>query len=205
MARYLEPGEGFWASFARSGFAASRAMTDADLSNEREEVTELMRGAAMRGAHAPLAPQLHSVLEAQLSRRLWPLSAAACAMKQADHVVSQQIDRDFLLDHRRRTTAQHVHAQRGLDAGEIQLDVPAAAIERVELGFVNGTGIAQRGDQNAAAEAGLAHQQLFGSGRVLLARHPARARARLAPVHQVIALAQPLAAPKIRVARAVLA
>jgi len=118
-------------------------MSDAHLGDEIEQQRDIGPSIAAKGARVPLAPQLHGMFEAQLPRRLSAVRGRL-GHQQADQVVGEQVRPQLLLDHRRSPATQHVHAERRLEATEVEFDAPATLVQRVELGLVNAAGLEQR-------------------------------------------------------------
>ena len=77
------------------------------------------------GALPPREPNLHGMLETQLS---WDLidQQSGLSHQQADHVIGQEVNPKLLDHHLRVLAAQPLHTERGLDVSQIQFDVPTA-------------------------------------------------------------------------------
>ena len=149
LSRDLQPGERFWSSLASARLAASGSMSDGYCGDHVEQAAYVGWAVLSADLCVPGARQLDGVLEAQL-----PWQAAAVRSgpghQQADQVVGEQVHRQFLFDHGWAAAAEHVHAEGGLDAAQIELDVPAAAVQRIEFGLVDAAGVEQGRYQDAA-------------------------------------------------------
>jgi len=62
--------------------------------------------------------------------------------QQTDQVVGEQVDPQLFLDHGRRQAAQYLHAERGLDAAQVELDLPATLVQLTQLCLGHGSRIA---------------------------------------------------------------
>ena len=83
----------------------------------------------------PGNPDLYGVFQAELARDLIG-QQRGLGHEQSDQVVgSQQVDPEFFDGHRWGFAAQPLHAERRLDVAQVQLQVPAAAIQRLDGGF----------------------------------------------------------------------
>src|SRR5271155_4076073 len=89
-ARNFQPGIWFGPTFSRSGFDASWSITDAQLSNEREQQLDRGMLSAAQPACDPFAPELYGVLEAQRARVNSRLDRSLCH-QQADQVVGEEM------------------------------------------------------------------------------------------------------------------
>lgn len=76
--------------------------------------------------------------------------------QRTHQIVGQQVDGDFLVDHRRRLGAQNIHAHVGLDRAQINLHLPAPVVELVELGCTDELWVGEGRDQDAAGDLGFA-------------------------------------------------
>src|SRR5450631_115746 len=201
--RYFEPRERFGSSLASSWFYASRSIADSELRDEPEELSVLCHSQGRQRLRRPSRPHLHRMFEAQLARLDTGAVRRLCH-EQSDQVVGEQIHPQFLLHHRRALATESLHAQGRLDAAQVQLYVPALLVELGQLALGCRAWFEQRAHQDASADLQLAHRQLWGERRILLAAHPRRPRLGLGPAHPMITLAQPLAATKVGNARAML-
>ena len=171
-ARRFQPRVGFRPSFPHPRLDAYGSMADPALGDQREQALAILR--VRQASRALLCPQLHRVLEAQLTR-VYAGIAGGLRHEQPDDVVGQQMDPQLFLVHLRRLAAQHVHAGGGLEVAQVQLDVPATRVQRREIGLADPSMIQQRGDQHLMIDLDFAQRQLIGELRVLLGRHPLRA------------------------------
>ena len=123
-----------WRAFSLSRFKSVRSISDAVKCDGVEQL--LVEGGTERRATASLKvnqrlkrfqrlqrpfeadrPRLHSVLRRRLRH------------DRADEIVGENVRPDFFVDEFRRLAAQHVHFHRGLDRSQIELVVPAGAIQ----------------------------------------------------------------------------
>ena len=199
VTRNLQPGIGLGSSLSHSRLDAPRPIADPALGDQRKQAPAILRG--RQTPRDPLRPQLHGVLEAQVTRVDAGI-ARGLRHQQPDQVVRQQMDPQLLLVHLRRLAAQHVHARGGLEVAQVQFDIPAPRIQRREIVLADLAMFQQRGDQHLVGDLDLAYRQFIGEPRVLLGRHPLRARRRLGPAHEVVSRAQRLAARRKSVLRA---
>ena len=120
-------------------------MADSALGDQREQPLVVLR--RTNPSRHPLGPKLHRVLEAQAARVHIGV-AGGLRHEKSDHVVGQQMDPQLLLIHLGRLAAQHVHAGGGLEVAQVQLDAPAARVQRRQIVLAEPSMIHQRGDQN---------------------------------------------------------
>ena len=118
-----------------------------DRRSQRSEQPPLLsridRSAELR---LPLAQGLNAAFEAQPTRHL-PDLGGRLQHQQTDGVVGDEMHQDFLLHHFRRATAQHVHAQGGLDVAKVQFDIPALEVQVRQLRGRVARGIGQGRDE----------------------------------------------------------
>jgi hypothetical protein len=117
------------------------------------------------------------------------------------------MDPRLLLVHLRPSlclAAQHVHARSGLEVAQVQLDVSATRVQRREIVPADLAMLQQRGDQHLVGDFDFPQRQFAGKVRVLLGRHPLRARIRLGPAYEVLTRARRLATAEVSDSRAVL-
>ena len=124
--------------------------------------------------------------------------------EKSDRVVGQQVNPKLLVVHVRCLTAQHIHACRGLEVSQVQLDVPASRIQRPEVGLVDPSMIEQRGHQDLVCYFDFAQRDGVGGVGVLLGRHPLGTCRRLRPAHDVVPRARRPSSPKVGDSRSVL-
>jgi hypothetical protein len=140
---HFEPGEGFGSPFANTGLASTGSIADRALRDEPEELAGL-------GGVGPAAPHLHGAFEGKLTRA-HSGRAGSLGHEQADQVLGQQPYPQFLLDHRWRHAAQHLHPQGGFDVADVEFIMPAARVERSEFTLGHRAGILHRGHEHLAA------------------------------------------------------
>lgn len=114
-----------------------------DLGNEHKQGGRVFTGSGEKLPPAPRHPDLQRMLEAQLSRQD---ASSQCRLghQQPDQVVRQQIDPKLFLTHLRRFAAEHCHAQGRLDISQIQLHLPALAIQPLQLDLGGARRMTQR-------------------------------------------------------------
>jgi hypothetical protein len=113
------------------------------------------------------------MLEAQLTGQT-TVEQRRLSHHQADQIVGEQIDPNFLHLHGRGLAPQLLHAQGGLDVAQIKLNMPAIPIQPFNgiLGRLLWT--QQRGDQCLTAGTQFAHGHTRRCLCVILWRHPVR-------------------------------
>lgn len=141
-------------------------MGDALLADERKQNLPRVVSGVIEPMALPSVVKLQHMLETELSR---PVAHRQGRLRheQADQVVGQQVNPDFLDRHVRCAAAERFHAQGGFDVAQVQLDVPALAIEQLQrlLGRLFG---AQHGrDQGLSTGTQLAHDHRRGRTVVL--------------------------------------
>jgi len=91
----------------------------------------------------------------------------------------------------------------GLEVTQVELDVPAACVQRREIVLADLLMIEQRGDQHLVRDFHFTYLQFIWKSLILLGRHPLWARRRLGPAHEVVARAQRLTTAKVCDSRSV--
>ena len=119
-ARYFQPRIGLGSAFSRPRFDSPRPVAHPVLSNEPEQGVRI--GAQIDAVCGPLGPQLHGMLEAQLPRMNVRIERRLCH-QQADQVIGEQMNPQFLFDHPRREAAQDFNAQGGFDVAQQLRDI----------------------------------------------------------------------------------
>src|SRR6266446_5732265 len=155
---------------------------------------------------------LQSTCEAELTGAQ-SLAQSCPYHHRADQIIGQHIHPQFLPHHLRGSAPQHVHPESHLDRSQVELTVPALAIEvRYVVSAVEHRVEQSRhyhehlGAKPASphTHAQLSHRQLIGQPRIGWLIHP-RWLDRLAPLYAMILTAQALATAKVRCAAMVLA
>src|SRR5579883_3156222 len=165
---HLQPLVWFGAALARPRFYATRAIADLLLRDRLEKDRGVRDSHAGETMAEPFGPQLHRMLEAQLTRMHAGLQRRLSHQK-ADQIVGEQVDPQLLLAHRRSLTTQHLQSQSVFDVAQIELYIPSALVKLPQLSFAHAAWIEHRGHQHAAADADLAHEQFCGRRRVFVA------------------------------------
>ena len=167
------------------------------LRDEFEESVDRRIGGYQACLDPPAFPELYRVLEAQLARQD---IGVACRIghQSADQVVGQQMNPDFLFGHVGCLAAQRVHAQRGFDMAQIDLDIPALLIEPLQCVLGPLLGINQRRHQHFAADRQLSDREVISGCLVILRAHPIRFFPGLGQDDPMVTGPQLLPAPKIR-------
>ena len=80
----------------------------------------------------PGDPPLQGVFKAQCARTAVG-EDGGLGHHQPDEVIGKEVNPDFLLRHLGCLAAQPLHAERGLDVAEVELDVPALAVKRLQV------------------------------------------------------------------------
>lgn len=132
-ARFGEQRHLFGSSLHGSGLESSRAIAHAAFCDQEAQLRQFEPAAACAVAH-PRQPWLDRMPQAQGARQ-YIRGTRGIHHQHADQVVGEQIDPQLLLDHRGRLACQRLHAERRLDATQIELDVPAALVEILQFGF----------------------------------------------------------------------
>lgn len=201
--RYFEPRKWFGSPFACPWLDAPGSVADSTLTDQLEQFRVPGSVQGRQVLRGPRRPHLYCMFEAHLAR-LNTSIVRRLRHQQVDEVVSEQIYPKFLVDHRGALATERLHAQRRLDAAQVQLDVPATLVQLGQLCLGCLARLEQRGHQDPSTDAQLPHGQCLGKGPILFATHPGGARLGLGPLHPMITLAQRLAAAKIGDARSVL-
>ena len=112
-ARFGEQRIGFRSSFQGARLDSAGAITDALLGDEDKQAIELVVVDRV-GLMSPGDPDLHGVLEAELARQSMG-EQRGLGHHQANEIVGEQVDPDFLDCHCGGLAAQSFHPQGGLD------------------------------------------------------------------------------------------
>ena len=95
----------------------------------------------------PFAPQLHCVFETERTRMDRGL-LRSLRHQQADEVVRQEVDPDFLHIHLRSVAAEFGHLQCRLDCTQVDFNMSALPKQLPQLGFAHPARTQEGGDQD---------------------------------------------------------
>ena len=116
----FQPGVGLGPTFSSTRLYSSGPIADGRLCDEPEQSVRI--GTQIDAMRSPLGPKLHGVLEAQLPRM--NIRIKSCLRhQQADQVIGEQMNPQFLFDHPRREAAQDFNAQGGFDVAQQLRDI----------------------------------------------------------------------------------
>lgn len=132
----FQPGVGLGSTLSGSRLDATRSVSDTQLSDEVEQKADRGVATITKPSRGPLAPQLHCMFEAQMS---WMHGRDDRGLRheQADQVIGEKVDPDFLFVHLRGVAAQLCHLQGRFNRPQIQLHVPTLLKELSHRSFAD--------------------------------------------------------------------